>query len=181
MRTYYKIKSFNIVQERYRSKFNFNTFTNRSQIFKLVKNIEAHDTWENSKAASSSQSRLQITLDGCAHLINNFAYTIQQCLQLNGRYLEHILKGISWYFWFIFETKCLQILMLSFYLSIILIFITLLSGLLWSVPGNLFTKLWNTLSFIKNPWYNSLDFTNRAILRITYVANISNQPTYSQA
>ena len=38
----YKTKSFKIVQARYRRKFNLNTFPNRHQIFKLVKNIEGH-------------------------------------------------------------------------------------------------------------------------------------------
>ena len=36
-----------IVQAKYRRKFNFNTFLNRSYIFKLVKNSEVHSTCED--------------------------------------------------------------------------------------------------------------------------------------
>ena len=39
----------------------------------------------------------------------NFARGIQQCLQLNGRHLEPVLSGSSWYYWFIFETKSFHI------------------------------------------------------------------------
>ena len=42
VKTYYETKSFKIVQARYREKFNFNTFPNRTQIFGLIKNFEAY-------------------------------------------------------------------------------------------------------------------------------------------
>ena len=43
-KTYYETKSFMPVQAKYRKNFNFNTFPNKSQIFKLVENFEAHGT-----------------------------------------------------------------------------------------------------------------------------------------
>ena len=54
MKTYSKTKSLMIVKEWYRRKFNFNTFPKKSQIFKLVKNFEVHDTSEDCRAMSSS-------------------------------------------------------------------------------------------------------------------------------
>ena len=42
VKTYYEMKSFQIVQARFRRKFSFNKFLNRSQIFKLVKKFETH-------------------------------------------------------------------------------------------------------------------------------------------
>ena len=44
LKTYYETKSFQIVQARFRRKFSFNKFPNRSQIFKLVKKFETHGT-----------------------------------------------------------------------------------------------------------------------------------------
>ena len=46
VKTYYENKFFKIVQARYRRKFNFKTFLNKSQIFEMVKNCEAHITFE---------------------------------------------------------------------------------------------------------------------------------------
>ena len=43
---YDETKSLKIVQNRYRGKFNFNSFPNKSQIFKLIKNFEADGTCE---------------------------------------------------------------------------------------------------------------------------------------
>ena len=40
VKAYYETKSFQIVQARFRRKFSFNKFPNRSQIFKLVKKFE---------------------------------------------------------------------------------------------------------------------------------------------
>ena len=57
-----KKKSFEIVQARCRKKFNFNIFLNRSQIFKLVKNFEAHCTCEDHRVMGSSLSRLPVTI-----------------------------------------------------------------------------------------------------------------------
>ena len=56
VKTYVKTKSFKIVQARFRQKFNLNTFPNKSQIFKLVKNFEAHGTCEHSRVMGSSPS-----------------------------------------------------------------------------------------------------------------------------
>ena len=60
-KTYHKTKSFKIVQVRYRRKFNFNTFPNRSLIFKLVKNFKAHRTSEDHKTMDSSPTGPPIT------------------------------------------------------------------------------------------------------------------------
>ena len=62
VKTYYETKSFKIVQARYRRKFNFNTFPNRSQILKLIKNFEAHGTCEDRRAKGSSPSGPPITI-----------------------------------------------------------------------------------------------------------------------
>ena len=51
----YKTKSFNIVQARYRMKVNFNTFQNRSQTFKLVKNLKVHSTCKDHMMMGLSQ------------------------------------------------------------------------------------------------------------------------------
>ena len=61
------------------------TYFNRSQIFKLVKNLDDH------RAMGSSPSMLLITQEKYEYIINNFAYHTQKCLQLNGRHLEDIL------------------------------------------------------------------------------------------
>ena len=50
VKTYYETMFFKIVQGKYRRKFNVNAFPNRSQIFKLVKSFEAHDTGEDRRA-----------------------------------------------------------------------------------------------------------------------------------
>ena len=54
-KTYKEKKSFKIVQGRFRRKFfNFNTFSNRVRFFKLVKNFEAHGTYEDCRTTDSS-------------------------------------------------------------------------------------------------------------------------------
>ena len=73
VKRYYETKIFKIVQAIYRKKININTFLNRSQIFKLVKNFEAHGTWEVLKTTSSSAFKSPITQEKCACFINNFA------------------------------------------------------------------------------------------------------------
>ena len=62
VRTYYETKSFKIVQARFRRKFSFNQFPNRSQIFKLVKKFEAHGTCGDRRVAGSSPSGPPITI-----------------------------------------------------------------------------------------------------------------------
>ena len=88
--TYYETKSFKFVQVRYRWKFNFITFQKRSQIFKLVKNVEAHGICEERREASSLQSGPPITQEEYSCIINNFAQSIKQCLKLIGWDLEHV-------------------------------------------------------------------------------------------
>ena len=110
VKAYCETKSFKIVQARYTRKFNFITFLNRTQIFKLVKNFETQGTWEDSGTMGSSPSGPLIIQEECAWVINNSAHYIQQCLQLNGCYLEHVIDGFFWNFYLMFETKWLQIL-----------------------------------------------------------------------
>ena len=98
VKTYYETKTFKIVQARYRRKLNFNTFPNKSQIFKLVKNFEVHGTYEDHSAISSSPSGPPISQEEYARVINNFTRRIQQRLQLNGGHLEHVLSGSSGHF-----------------------------------------------------------------------------------
>ena len=62
VKTYYETKSFRIVQARFRRKFSFNQFPNRSQIFKLVKKFEAHGTCGDCRVAGSSPSGPPITI-----------------------------------------------------------------------------------------------------------------------
>ena len=59
------------------------------------KNLEAHGTCEDQRATVSSSSEFPITQGECAHIINNFACHFQQCLQLNGGYMQHVLEGFS--------------------------------------------------------------------------------------
>ena len=56
VKTNYITKSFKIFQARYKIKFNFKTFPNRSQIFKLIKNSEVHGTSEDCRATGSPPS-----------------------------------------------------------------------------------------------------------------------------
>ena len=49
-------------------------------------------------------------LSGRCFCFNNFALHIQQFLQLNNEHLKLVLSRSSWNFWFMFETKWLQIL-----------------------------------------------------------------------
>ena len=62
VKIYYKTKSFKILQARYRGKFDFNTFPNGNQIFKLVKNFETHGTYEDHRAKGFSPSGPSITV-----------------------------------------------------------------------------------------------------------------------
>ena len=133
-KTYYEIKSFKIVQARYRRKFNFNTFPNRSQIYKLVKNFEAQGTCEDSWATCSSPSGTLITQDEYVRVINNFTRRIQQCFRLNDEHTEHELLGFCGHFWFVSETKWLKILKCWFNL-----FIFICSS--WFVPIHFASKI----------------------------------------
>ena len=124
VKTYHEIKSFENAQARYWRKLNFNTFLNRSLIFKLVKSIEVYDSFECHRSTGSFTSEPPITLEERACVINNCACRIKHCLTLNNEHLERVLLGSSWYFWFTCETK-LQILQWYFpHLSINVISIT---------------------------------------------------------
>ena len=62
VKTYYETKSFQIVQARFRRKFSFNKFPNRSQTFKLVKKFETHGTCGDRRVTGSSPSEPPITI-----------------------------------------------------------------------------------------------------------------------
>ena len=62
VKTYYETKSFQIVQARFRRKFSFNKFPNRSQIFKLGKKFETHGTCGDRRVTGSSPSGPPITI-----------------------------------------------------------------------------------------------------------------------
>ena len=62
VKTYYEMKSFQIVQARFRRKISFNKFPNKSQIFKLVKKFETHGTCGDRRVTGSSPSRPPITI-----------------------------------------------------------------------------------------------------------------------
>ena len=61
VKIYYETQSFKIVQARYRRKFSWNTFLNRSQIFKLFKNFEPPGSCDDRKAMDSSSFGPPIT------------------------------------------------------------------------------------------------------------------------
>ena len=62
VKTYYETTSFQIVQARFRRKFSFNKFPNRTQIFKLVKKFETHGTCGDRRVTGSSPSGPPITI-----------------------------------------------------------------------------------------------------------------------
>jgi len=62
VKTYYETKSFQIVQARFRTKFSFNKFPKRSQIFKLFKMFETHGTCGDRRVTVSSPSGPSITI-----------------------------------------------------------------------------------------------------------------------
>ena len=74
VKTYYKTKSFQMVHEIYTRKFNFYISPNRSQIFKLVKNFEAHGTCEDHRAMGSHPPWSNVhTLSTTFHIAFNSA------------------------------------------------------------------------------------------------------------
>ena len=93
-----------------RRKFYFNKFPSESQIFKLVMNLEAEGICEDCRVTSFSPSGPLITPEEYAYVINNLARHTHQFLQVNGEHLEHQRWDSSWHFWFVFETKWLQVL-----------------------------------------------------------------------
>ena len=82
VKIYYKTKFFKIAQARYRQKFNFTTFPNRS--LGLVKNCEAHGTFEDRRLTRSLPNNPPVIKKEYARVINNFAHRIQVCFQRNG-------------------------------------------------------------------------------------------------
>ena len=139
-----------IVQARCRRKFNYNMFQNKSQIFKLVRNFEAHRTSENHRAIVSSTSGPPITRNHlavmciCYQLLHMLHSTVPSTEQQTS---WTCTLGSSWHFWFMFETIYMvtDSKMLSFYLSINVIFITLSFVVFDLYSITLFQKLWNTM------------------------------------
>ena len=62
IKAYNETKSFKNAQARYRINFNFDTFQNKTQIFKLVKNFKAHSIYEDRRTTCSTLSRFPITI-----------------------------------------------------------------------------------------------------------------------
>ena len=87
VKTYYETKSFRIVQARFRRKFSFNQFPNRSQIFKLVKKFEAHGTCGDRRVAGSSPSGPPITIctpDNVSRVQESVGRSPTECLSSFG-------------------------------------------------------------------------------------------------
>ena len=83
---YISISSFKIVQARYRTKFNFKSFPNRSQIFKLVKNLEAHGSSKSCMATcyfwEDSSNHPTLPPTPLTSLILLFYVSCLTCLQI---------------------------------------------------------------------------------------------------
>ena len=88
MKAYYESESLKIAQAR---KFSFNTFPNRSYIFKFEARSTCTDRW----VTGSSPFVPTNTQEECVHVINNFARCIQQDLQLNNG-TEAKSKSLKW-------------------------------------------------------------------------------------
>ena len=145
VKTYYETKSFQIVQARFRRKFSFNKFPNRSQIFKLVKKFETHGTCGDRRVTGSSPSGPPITI----RTPDNVTRVQESVGRSPSKSLRRWTSGactlglfLTYYFWF--EDKQLQIIK-SFHLSINVIIIVVSFKILDLCPIALFQQLWNTL------------------------------------
>ena len=88
VKTYiYETKSFTIVHTRFRRKLNFNTFPNRSQIFKFIKNFNAQGTRKDCRATSSLPSWPSITQEKGARFINNCCRAMTMTKNTNTLYI----------------------------------------------------------------------------------------------
>ena len=84
VKTYYETKPLKLFKKD-AERSSFSTHFQKSQIFKLVQNFEAHrviGSWPSGSPAIKEE---------CACFINNFAWCIQKCLQLNSGRLELFL------------------------------------------------------------------------------------------
>ena len=146
VKTYYETKSFQIVQARFRRKFSFNKFPNRSQIFKLVEKFETHGTCGDRMVTGSSLSGPPITIrtpdnvirvQGGAAFKNAFDRTVD-IWSMYSRTLLDIL-------FLIWGQTVADYKMLSFHLSINVMIIVVSFKILDLCPIALFQQLWNTL------------------------------------
>ena len=72
----------------------------------FIKDIYQNNTHTIAVLKAAITEKTQVTTqEECGCVINNTAYRIQLCLGLNNRRLEHVPKGSSEHFWFMFETK----------------------------------------------------------------------------
>ena len=91
LKTFYKSKFFKIVQATSRRKFNFNTFLNRSLIFKLVQNFEALDACEDGRALRRFK---QLPRRNMRAFLTTLHTGLQQCLSLNSKHTGPCNLGI---------------------------------------------------------------------------------------
>ena len=144
VKTYYETKSFQIVQARFRRKFSFNKFPNRSQIFKLVKKFETHGTYGDRRVTGSSPSGPPITIrtpDNVTRVQESVGRSPSKSLRRRTSGACTLGLFSTYYFWF--EDKQLQII--KCYLSINVIIIVVSFKILDLCPIALFQQLWNTL------------------------------------
>jgi len=147
VKTYYETKSFQIVQARFRRKFSFNKFPNRSHIFKLVKKFETHGTCEDRRVTGSSPSGPPITIrtpDNVTRVQESVGRSPEQISatkEPRSMYSRTLLDIL----FLIWGQTVADYKMLSFHLSINVIIIVVSFKTLDLCPIALFQELWNTL------------------------------------
>ena len=166
VKTYYETKSFQIVQARFRRKFSFNKFPNRSQIFKLVKKFETHGTCVDRRVTGSSPSGPPITIrtpDNVTRVQESVGRSPSKSLwrRSQGACTLRTLLDILFLIW---GQTVADYKMLSFHLSINVIIIVVSFKILDLCPIALFQQLWNTLYFFLVHLQCSLKFSCKIIL-----------------
>ena len=114
--TYYETKSFQIVLARFRRKFSFNKFPNRSQIFKLVKKFETHGTCGDRRVTGSSPSGPPITVrtpDNVTRVQESVGRSPSKSLRRRSQ--GACTLGLFLTYYFSFEDKQLQIIKCYFF------------------------------------------------------------------
>ena len=142
VKTYYEMKSFQIVQARFRRKFSFNKFPNRSQIFKLVKKFETHGTCGDRRVTGSSPSGPPITIrtpDNVTRVQESVGRSPNNLCDEGAKNLAFLclLYGACWYW----VQTVADYKMLSFHLSINVIIIVVSFKILDLCPIALFQQL----------------------------------------
>ena len=146
VKTYYETKSFQIVQARFRRKFSFNKFPNRSQIFKLVKTFETHGTCGDRRVTGSSPSGPPITIRELSTTLHAaFKNAFDRMVDIWSMYSRTLLDIL----FLIWGQTVTDYKMLSFHLSINVIIIVISLKILDLCPIALFQQLWNTLYYLQ--------------------------------